>query len=803
MKPVLDGNVVTVGGRSVAWYRMAAVQWGWQSEADRDAKVVAAAQVLAALVGRRLHFRVTTEPATLETWAARLVSDPVPAVAAHVAGRDLSEKAVFVGVDVGQSAGAGLWAGLWGRKHVADVAAVVARPGFDARPLAVLELEWLLRRSIQLGHPSPSCSGLVMPWDADDMAEIDGSALWDVPEAYGKTVQVTVDGATCHVVTSVVGRMATLTSTDPWLCITDRLPYPVEISATVDVLSAETVQRGVRAMIMRAQSQREHYGEHNMPPPHTLQAGIDTALEVQAELDQGFGTDLSTRCHGWYRLAVSGGSEAEALARAAEVADLFNPAVTIVRPPGQYALAREFVPGSRLSSTAYRRRMPVTTAAGAMPQATAAVGHRQGWYIGFTTGAGGRRAALWDPWRSMETRERSGLAVVVGGLGAGKSSLLGRLAYGSALSGVPTTVLDPSGPLAALCYLPEFVGTARHIDLLSAAPGILNPRRLIPIPERWNHPGTDAEWAHAVELAVTQARTLAGDVLMSMLPAVIREQPGTLVVVKDACRQAALHNPHDWSPRHVLDELRRLAADGKSWADQAQVVADLLSDLATLPAAQLIFDTGTDLDYAGTAAPLLTVITMNGIQIPREDADRRDLSTDEILSLPLLQLSSWMVQRSVYHGDRDARKMVVFDEVHALSRTGAGRLLLNTSARDSRKWNARVVLASQNAADLTEAGVANLVDTVWVGRTEDPDAQREALRLLRVPEGCGYEAALAALSPHSRGHAGRSGGRDFVVADGEGGIEKVRVDLDALPLLARAALDTTPTGVHSNGKVTV
>jgi hypothetical protein len=48
------------------------------------------------------------------------------------------------------------------------------------------------------------------------------------------------------------------------------------------------------------------------------------------------------------------------------------------------------------------------------------------------------------------------------------------------------------------------------------------------------------------------------------------------------------------------------------------------------------------------------------------------------------------------------------------------------------------------------SGFASLVNAVFVGRTDDEQAQAEALRLLRVPTGSGYEQMLGTLSPRPR-----------------------------------------------------
>jgi hypothetical protein len=124
-----------------------------------------------------------------------------------------------------------------------------------------------------------------------------------------------------------------------------------------------------------------------------------------------------------------------------------------------------------------------------------------------------------------------------------------------------------------------------------------------------------------------------------------------------------------------------------------------------------------------------------------------------------------------------------------------GKVLIDRLARDSRKFNVRALFASQLAGDLLRvSGFASLVNAVFVGRTDDDEAQTEALRLLRVPTGVGYEQMLGTLSPRPR-HDDRPDDtpRQFVFADGHGGVEKVRIDLEAPHLEhVREALDTNP-----------
>jgi hypothetical protein len=181
--------------------------------------------------------------------------------------------------------------------------------------------------------------------------------------------------------------------------------------------------------------------------------------------------------------------------------------------------------------------------------------------------------------------------------------------------------------------------------------------------------------------------------------------------------------------------------------------------------------------------------------LPRPGSPREEWTDAESLAVELLNLASWLTQRTIYDANRNLRKGVALDETHFLSQVPTGKVLIDRLARDSRKFNVRALFASQLAGDLLRvSGFASLVNAVFVGRTDDEEAQAEALRLLRVPTGVGYEQMLGTLSPRPR-HDDRPDDtpRQFVFADGHGGVEKIRIDLEAPHLdHVREALDTNP-----------
>lgn len=546
----------------------------------------------------------------------------------------------------------------------------------------------------------------------------------------------------------------------------------------------------------KVRAQERHYTQdHNLDPPLALARQAEQVREVEDELSAGL-SSLPARLYGWWRIAVSAPTEDQLTDRARALVDLYQPGVAVEHPEGQYRLAREFIPGEPLASTAYRRRGSAIWAAAAVPAATAFIGDRHGIVLGETRTAT-RRPVAWDPWLAQEVRRSSGLTAVVGGLGSGKSFLTGLIVYKTLRAGARWTVLDPSGPLARLATLPELAPFSRHINLLCAEPGILNPYRVVAEP-RLEHFTDETEprkaWERERRLAAATRRRLVLDVLAGLLPYDVARLPHTRIVLLRAVR--AVGGDPDRHPGQVLDTLRQHATDGEP---HAGVVADFLDERRDLPQAALLFpaeDTPVD-PWAGDADIRLTVLTMQGLNLPRPGSPRDEWTDNEALGVELLNLASWLTQRTIYDADRNQRKGVALDETHFLSQVPTGKVLIDRLARDSRKFNVRALFASQLAGDLLRvSGFASLVNAVFVGHTDDPEAQTEALRLLRVPADPSYAAMLGTLSPPPRHDDGPDETpRQFIFADGHGGVEKIRIDLggDHLTHL-RQALDTNPDG---------
>ncbi|MER7459671.1 ATP-binding protein [Micromonospora sp. NPDC126480] len=821
----IAGHLTFTPNTVTAWYWLPEVRWAFRPDAEREALLSAISEQYAGLAGFRLHLRRTTRPFPADEWARTIDSHtraPLPdvpgtpgwadhlvAAQRHLLSVNHAEGQTYLGVtfarrSLGDSLvermlrtfGRGVAEGERRRlgRTVEQFDEVLGAFGMRGRRVTAQELEWLLYRSVALcmappGRLSPVTDGR---WERGDLL-----ALTEQVERYrtpyGSTVKLVnrMTGEERHVAVLAVGRMEPLEIPErhePWLHFHERLPWPMELSSRVDILGSGDSFRNLEHRLRMIRSQQLDYAEHGIDAPPELERLAKRALVIGDEMTTGLPVD-SARAHGWHRIAVGGRTREECLERARRLIQLYSRElrISLQHPKNQDWLAREFIPGEPIANTGYVRRMPVNLFAAALPQAASTVGDRRGDLIGRTAGTC-RRPVFLDLHFPMEVRERSGLAVFVAEPGGGKSTLLGALGYLAARRGVQVTLLDPSGPLARLCAMPELAPYARVLNLTGSEHGTLAPYSLIPTPLRSEF-GTGAAGDREFEIAVSNARAerrmLVQDICMMLVPPQVAREASTATLFRHAVRQVPAEETS------TLDDV--VTTLGQLDDDAGKELSNLLLDTAEMPLAMLFFGRPPEGLLGPDAA--LTVITMAGLRLPDLKIEREYWSAEEALALPMLHTAHRLAVRRCYGGSMSSRKLVGLDEAHFMEGWRSGRSFLVRLARDSRKWNLAALVASQNPKDILGLDVQNLVSTVFVGRiAEDAEIASEALRLLRVPVNDGYEATLASLSTADATSASRLGFREFVMRDVDGRVQKVRVDVSYVDGLLDH-LDTTPAAV--------
>ncbi|MFF5082260.1 ATP-binding protein [Actinoplanes sp. NPDC000266] len=823
----IAGHLTFTQSTVTAWYSLPEVRWAFRPDAEREALLSAISEQYAGLAGFRLHLRRTNRPFPADEWARTVDSftaKPLPdvrggtswsdhlvAAQRHLLSVNHAEGQTYLGVTFARRSLGDTFSErilrIFGRgtsdserrklgRTVEQFDEVLNAFGMRGRRVTPQELEWLLFRSVALcmsppGPLSPVTNG---QWDTGDLL-----ALTEQVERYrtpyGSTVKLVnrMTGEERHVAVLSVGRMEPLEipeKHEPWLHFHERLPWPMEISSRIDILGSGSSFKNLEHRLRMIRSQQLDYAEHGIDAPPELERLAKRALVIGDEMTTGLPVE-SARAHGWHRIAVGGATREECLERARRLIQLYSREmrISLQHPKNQDQLAREFIPGEPIANTGYVRRMPVKLLAAALPQAASTVGDRRGDLIGRTAGTC-RRPVFLDLHFPMEVRERSGLGVFVAEPGGGKSTLMGALGYLNARRGVQVTLLDPSGPLARLCQMPELRPYSRVLNLTGSEQGTLAPYALIPTPVRSEFatgPGGDREFEIAVSNARAERRMLVQDICSMLVPPQVAKEASTATLLRHAVRQV----PAEESS--TLDDVVRTLQGLDD--DEGKELANLLLDTAEMPLALLFF--GSPPQHLLGADAALTVITMAGLRLPDLKIEREYWSAEESLALPMLHTAHRLAVRRCYGGSMSSRKMVGLDEAHFMEGWRSGRSFLVRLARDSRKWNLAALVASQNPRDILGLDVQNLVSTVFVGRiAEDQEIASEALRLLRVPVHDGYEATLASLSQVDTSSSSRLGFREFVMRDVDGRVQKVRVDVSYVEGLLEH-LDTTPTAAKA------
>lgn len=816
----VDGHLTYTRRSVTAWYMLPTVGWAFRGDAEREVLLTAMAAQFAGLAGHRLHLRRTTRPFDATGWGRDLAQDlqrrgitPLPGwseqVGAAVNGlrrAGHSEGHTMLGVTFtrgrfaeGISNGArALLHRRGGDDERADIGQRVAKfdsalaaHGLGARPATAEEVLWLLYRSVGIGLTPPT-DLLPTRFEAGDILALT-ERVRRYRHRYGSTTCL-VDPITedeTHVAVLAVGRMEEMDVPrlhDPWQYLIHRLPFPVEVSSRVAVLPPEVTSPKILLQLQKITHQRQEYTKHEMPAPAHLERAEARAAQIRDDIDTGQ-PETATQAWGTHLFAVTGSTRRECLQRAEDLRREFYQAarIEICHPGDQSRLLDEFVPGQPDANVGYYRRMPAKLLAAGMPHAAAPVGDGRGDWIGYT--ATGGQPVMLDLHYPMERPNgRSGVVAVVAEPGAGKSTLVGALAYLNARRGVQVTLLDPSGPLARLADMPELRAHARVLNLRSAQPGILAPYALVPAPTRATcQPGPDGdeEYRQAVGMARAERRAFATDVCSMLLPAALLRDTATVTALRNAVRAVPAE------PTSTLDDVVAvLEAAGDGGDVAAKNAANLLTDQRETQAA--LFFGRPSAGTVDSTAPLM-VITMAGLELPDMDVEREYWSLSEQIGLATLHAANRLAVRRCYAaGDMNSRKMVALDEAHFLAALPSGRNLLVRMARDSRKWNLAGLLVSQNPQDIFDINsqIGNLVSLALVGRiTKDPAVAAEALRVLNLPTGVGYEETLASLSPDGAPF------REFLLRDADGRTARVWVDFSHLPGLM-TALNTTPGGAR-------
>jgi hypothetical protein len=538
---------------------------------------------------------------------------------------------------------------------------------------------------------------------------------------------------------------------EPWLHYADGLPFPVEVSSRMKLVSPAKASKDVSRKLAHARDMDAHIREAGAEAPIALAEQIDAARM----LEHGITKERLPFVYGWHRLIVTAPTQELLVQRVDALIEHYRDlGIDVVNSTGdQFSLFCESLPGDRIRVNAYAQRQPLRTIAGGMPTATVDLGDRAddsgGWvgpYIGESLGRA-RSIVHFDPLVAA-ARNRPTAVAITGEPGGGKTTLALLLIYQMALRGVTVAAIDPKGDAESLVELLRRRGRrARILPLGSAAPGLLDP------------------FSFGDDLAAK--KTMATETLRLLLPRMSEERESAMIQAVGAVANGATP-----SLGRVVDHLEK-SADPAS-----KNLGAVLRSMSEMRLASLCFDPsgGERIDTAGWT----TVFTLGGLTLPDVSIGRDDYSYEQRLSVALMYLVSQFARRLMHGIDRRLPKAIFLDEAWAVTSTPEGAKLIPEVSRMGRSRNTALILVSQNAGDLLNEQVTNCLSSVFAFRSTEKVEVANVMSLLGVEASEDHKAVLRNL-----------GNGECVFRDLDSRAGRIGVDLISEELLAW--LDTNPT----------
>lgn len=825
--------------KGIAWYEIPPARWDFLSEGQRFAWKLDQANGFLQLIGKRVYTRVTAWPFDHIAWAkdhAKMTTNPLPGYDNWLVGaqrriKKLSsyEKYVFQGVEL--PARSFLERGYeWVRKQTSEPeiarmfrqakrieANAISRLG--GTPLTPEQMQWLLARSFAIGMPSWKMVNAQNEYGLQDLAHIFDTVDWSVDGHFQKCIRVRfcdphTDQITEHYVTVIcIGKAPRINLLEmkhsPWLTIPDDAGFPYEMLLIEDIVPGNIARKEAEKAIKAVVDMRAAYREHDLlePPEYRRQAA--QALAANDQMVNG--TELySTRIRTYGRIAVWGDTPQECLERAETMANLFRDRhFKVGHPRGQYRVLREFVPNEPQSTKAYRNQTEVLYRVSGAPQVSTRLGDRQGWPLGATIN-GSPSPVLFNPFYAITDLKRSGVFLIDGENGCGKSLLAQLLAYYATQSGIHTTYLNPTGPLTGLSSL--FPNNTRVIDIDRSPPGTLSPWRLIPTPEKaaYRDPKktpeqNEAEWKRAIANAKSERRDRALDLSIDALPWDIVEDSRTRGLLRVLINEVGgEEDRHFGQVIELLQEMyprkpgvnrsnKKLRISPTSEEALVEKILNAILDERDNQYGALYFGT-PDFDLRWTRPDeefdaMLTIVNIPGVDAPRT-TERKYWQTKQRRSLILTRQAVEYTSRAIYTREMTTPKLILLDEAKILE-IGGGEstdVFVSRVALDTRKWRAAIGWISQLPSHLMRFGLSTLASTVFMGHLEGEEAQTDACTMLNIPTNAGYQTTFGTLNPNATRNPKSSQlyYRDWVIRDAHNQVGVFRIDMRLQPELLRA-----------------
>jgi AAA-like domain len=801
-----DDRILLTETHAWAYYRLPTHAYEFLTPGEREGLAINITVALSAirLPDTEVHLRVVHRPYPAAEWAARLdaTSDGGPGwrdyldeMYRHVWAKDFWSKEVYLGVRLGQRGmraqlSGGVFAQFINAYRASEQALglgdeavsaaeinrwtdqaerlgrTLAGSALAARHAASTEIAWLFRHALAGANGEPPASAVRRrKWGAGEI-----EALLEGQVHNGRTMlhleQPSGEAFVAFLSFSRFPDVMSFPDGEPWLHFADSLPFPVEISSRMKLISPAKASKDVGRRLAHARDMDAHIREAGVDLPLALAEQIEAARL----LEHGITKERLPFVYGWHRLGVAAPTRELCQRRVEAVVEHYRDiGVDVVNSTGdQFALLRETLPGEGVHLSSYVQRQPLYTIAGGVPTATVQLGDQpsggmrndhgdpgerpdddMGWigpYIGEALGRA-RSIVHFDPLLAA-VRNRPTAVAISGEPGGGKTTLALLLIMQLALRGVTIAVIDPKGDAESLVGVLQARGRkARVLPLGSAAPGLLDP------------------FSFGDDLA--EKRTRATETLRLLLPRMSEERESAMIQAV-----AAVADRDKPSLGKVVRHLEQ------STDPASKNLGAVLRSMSEMRLARLCFAPagGQRIDAQGWT----TVFTLAGLTLPDASVRREDFSYEQRLSVALLYLVSQFARRLLNGMDRRLPKAIFLDEAWAITSTPEGAKLVPEVSRMGRSRNTALILVSQNAGDLLSEQVTNCISSVFAFRSSERVEVGNVMALLGAEPSAEHLAVLRGL-----------GNGECVFRDLEGRIGRIGIDLITDEM--RAWLDTNPT----------
>lgn len=754
-----DDEVLLAEQAAWTWTEVPTVPYALRSQHERRDAGWAASMAVTRLKQGRLHWKIrphsTASTTSLGGWAPTRAehvarygapSERYPDLLGQANGRMLEQqphgKQTFLGVELGKrNAVAQIRDRMptsdapvnerererWARA-AEDKRDSLSRGALAARPLDARSLRQLRQHTAYRGLevPTPSRTGRRLFGHRETIDEFLG-VQWDpvvFPTLQGARTCLAVTGPaspdpiyTATWVVAVMPETMSFPSTPPWLSHADGLPFPVEVDALLELVPPKRAARRIkgRLNVAREQDKDATFAGADLP--------IETAEVMRLAREWEYRIPRDRRPMVWGHVLIRAEADTpEGLVPLFEQAEerYGELGIDLAWPGGmsQADLLRASIPGGPWNFKSYRQMWPVETVGCGLPHAGSGLAHPTGLYAGVTTGRI-RQVVTWDPhWairRSAEQGdqhiEAQGGAVLLGAQRSGKSNAIATVAYDHAEAGITTVLVDFGGEQARLQALaPDRIEV---FDVLKAGGGAADPMSSTVVPGDPSNP---------------KVRSARERLTMQTLGMLAFQQVRSDADAANGLRQAIVRVAGSAHPSTaaVLEDLRK--SNDRATRNLGEA---LYFDLSTTAEGAVILGEG-GAAVARTAEKPLTVITGKGFVMAEAGKPLVDWTSDELLSGAVFSIVGYRARRLLWELPPDELKLMLMDEAHIPLATPAGKAVVSDLLRAGPKYGVATVLATHNAAAVSETWLANSISTWMLFRSSSEDELAQGLNLARI-----------------------------------------------------------------------